>query len=112
MISRSGSKDRTKSIGAAIGLTITVGTIGDAIMQDRHERALLASGKCQAVAESLYTPPPSAHTSCCGDADSRSCSTYYTQPDPYLRTLWRCPDSDKGGALVEFWRRSTERPTP
>jgi hypothetical protein len=98
----------TKQIGAAIGLTITVGTIGYAIMQDRHERALLASGKCQAVAESLYTPAPTAHTSCYGPTESRRCSTYFTQPDPYFRTLWRCADPETSGALVEFWRRSTE----
>ena len=91
--------------------TVIAASIGYAIMQDHHQRALLASGKCQAVAESLYTPAPSAHTSCWGSAEHRQCSTYYTQPDPYFRTMWRCADPEQGGELVEFWRRSTDRAT-
>lgn len=89
-----------------IGMSLMV------IQKYRHESALLASGDCKAVTEALYTPPPTAHTSCYGDADSRRCNTWYSQPDPYFRTLWRCTDPDQGGKLVEFWRRSTDEAAP
>jgi len=94
------------AIALVIILVCVVFAVG--IKLDRHQRQLIASGNCHAVAEALYTPPPSAHTSCYGDAATRHCSTYYNQPDPYLRTLYRCADPDKGGKLTEFWRRSTD----
>lgn len=91
-----------------VGILI-VGTLVAAWTQDRRQRALLASGRCIQLVEALYTPPPRAHTSCYGDGTSQSCSTWYSQPDPYLRTLWRCPDPDRDGRQVEFWRRTAER---
>lgn len=105
-------QDIGKLIGGAVG-ALAIGTVTlMAVQNDRHERALLASGGCKAVTEALYTPPPSAHTSCSGDAESRRCNTWYSQPDPYFRTLWRCTDPDRGGKRVEFWRRSTDEAAP
>ena len=105
-------QDVGKLIGGAVA-ALVIGTVTlMAVQNDRHERALLSSGACKAVTEALYTPPPSAHTSCYGDSESRRCNTWYSQPDPYFRTLWRCADPDKGGKLVEFWRRSTDEAAP
>lgn len=99
-------------IGGAV-VAMAIGFVSlMAIQSDRQERALLASGQCLAVTEALYTPPPSAHTSCYGDAESRRCNTWYSQPDSYFRTLWRCTDASRGGKLVEFWRRSTDEARP
>lgn len=97
------------AVVSSLGLVIMVVVGGIAYLRDRYERALLAGGGCTAVIEALYTPPPRAHSSCSGDSGSQSCTTWYSQPDPYLRTLWRCPDPDHAGARVEFWRRSAER---
>lgn len=83
------------------------GIVG-AVKQDRHERELVASGQCERVTETLFTPPPVAHSSCYGDEASRSCTTWYTQADPYLRTLWRCREVAETDKIVEFWRRSSE----
>lgn len=102
--------DLGKLVGGAVAALIAVGTLMLAIRQDRYERALLAGGDCTLVLETLYTPPPVAHTTCVGE-QSRSCTTWYSQPDPYLRSLWRCPDPERAGAQVEFWRRSAERGT-
>lgn len=88
---------------------VTIAGVWLAWAQDQRQRNLLDSGTCTAVIEALYTPPPRAHSSCSGDSGSQSCTTWYSQPDPYLRTLWRCPDPDRDGARVEFWRRSSER---
>lgn len=76
-----------------------------AFQQDRHERALVADGHCVKITEALYTPPPSAHSSCYGDGAHRSCTTRYYQADPYMRSLWRCQDDND---TREFWRRTSE----
>lgn len=102
--------DTLKLIGGAVGLTAIVGFGAAAVIEDRHERALLAGGHCRKVMEALYTPPPSAHTSCYGTNGGPPCSTWYSQPDPYPRSLWRCADPDAGGKGVEFWRRTAEEP--
>ena len=105
-------RPQDRMIGGA-ACVMVIGIVSLMVLQnDHHERALLASGDCKAVTGALYTPPPSAHTSCFGDAESRSCNTWYSQPDPYFRTLWRCTDPDRGGKLVEFWRRSTDEAAP
>ncbi len=100
-----------KLAGGTLAALIVGGSLVLAIRQDRYERALLAAGDCALILEALYTPPPRAHTSCHGDGTSQSCSTWYIQPDPYMRSLWRCPDPKRAGAQVEFWRRSAERGT-
>lgn len=94
----------------AVVLAIAIGAAAG-ILRDRYERALLASGNCEFVMEVLHTPAPEHHTSCYGTPPT-SCSTWSSQPDPYLRSLWRCPDPDRDGARVEFWRRSAERLSP
>ena len=93
------------AIGALVGLCLCVMLGMWAIQQDRHERALVAGGHCVKITEALYTPPPSAHSSCYGDGAYRSCSTRYSQADPYMRSLWRCQDDDD---TREFWRRTSE----
>ena len=97
-----------KLVGGAAAALIAGVTIALATWQDRFQRDLLATGNCRAVMEVLYTPPRQAHSSCSGDAGSQTCTTRYSSPDPYLRTLWRCPDPARDGAWVEFWRRSAE----
>lgn len=79
-----------------------------AVEQDRHEQQLVADGYCSKITETLYTPPPRASTHCYGPDGSRWCSTSYSQPDPYMRSLWRCRDPEKQGQRVEFWRRTSE----
>jgi hypothetical protein len=101
-------RDMLKLAGGAVGAAIIAVGLAQAVKQNRHELDLLVGGKCHALTEALYTPLPRAHSSCRGDADHRYCSTYYTQSDPYLRTLYRCTDPDRGGKQVEFWRRSTD----
>lgn len=98
-----------KLLGGALAVTVAIGVGALAITKDRYERALLAAGGCTAVMETLYSPPRQAHSSCSGDTGSQTCTTWYSSPDPYLRTLWRCPDPARDGARVEFWRRSAER---
>ena len=100
-------RDFSKPIAATVGAALTIGTIGLAISADRHERDLILSGHCRAVTEVLYTPPPTARTSCYGE-NPPTCSTYFYQADPYFRTLWRCKDPERDGKPVEFWRRSRD----
>lgn len=97
-----------KLLGGAVGATILVGVSAMAVLQNRHERELIAGGHCEKVLEALYTPPPSAHTSCSGEDSSQYCSTRYSQGDPYMRSLWRCADPSREGRGVEFWRRTSE----
>lgn len=97
-----------KGLAASVGvLAIAIG-VAAGILRDRYERALLAGGSCELVMEVLHTPAPEYHTSCYGNPPT-SCNTWSSQPDPYLRSLWRCPDPARDGARVEFWRRSAER---
>ncbi len=91
----------------AVGLLVLVGLMMLGFQRDKRERELLASGTCTLLMEALYTPPPVAHTSC--GAEGRNCTTSFSQADPYMRSLWRCPDPERAGAEVEFWRRSAER---
>lgn len=97
-----------KAAAATLVLLVLAGALMVASWKDQRERDLLSSGTCTLVMEALYTPPPVGHTSCHGD-QSRSCTTWYSQADPYLRKLWRCPDPEREGVEVEFWRRSAER---
>lgn len=97
-----------KLLGGAVGATVLVGVSAMAILENRHERELIAGGHCQKILEALYTPPHRAHSSCYGDGPDRVCSTWYTQPDPYMRSLWRCADPSREGSGVEFWRRTAE----
>lgn len=112
MIGRRKPKDVAAGAGAAAVAVLVGGMVLVAVEADRAQKALLASGQCRAVTEALYTPPPTAHQSCYGGTDYAQCSTYYTQSDPYFRTLWRCTDASRGGKLVEFWRRSTDEARP
>lgn len=97
-----------KLLGGAVGASVLVGISAMAVLQDRHERELIAGGHCQKVMEALYSPPPSAHTSCSGEGSSRYCSTSYSQGDSYMRSLWRCTDPSREGRGVEFWRATAE----
>lgn len=97
-----------KLIMGGIGSLMIVGAVTSAIITDRHERDLIKAGHCQKVLEALYTPPPTAHTSCYGEGSGPPCSTRYSQPDPYLRSLWHCTDPEGDGRRVEFWRRTAE----
>lgn len=102
------NRDGLKLAGGAVGAGLIVAAVIGGVVNDQKQRTLVASGVCTKLTEAIYTPPPSAHSSCHGEGPSQSCSTYYTQSDPYLRSLWRCPkDGDQGG-VVEFWRRTTE----
>lgn len=98
----------TKLAGGAAGLVALVGLGTMLVMADRHERALVAGGHCTKITEALYTPPPSARSSCYGEGASQTCTTRYYQADPYMRSLWRCTDPEDGGRASEFWRRTTE----
>lgn len=91
--------------GAAVLMATGIAVV--AAMQDRHQRGLITGGHCERVMEALYTPPPIATTYCYGEGSGPPCSTFYSQPDPYLRTLWRCK-AEGGRAPEEFWRRSAE----
>jgi len=95
-------------VAAALVIILVCAAFAVAVRLDNRQLRLITSGKCHAIAEALYTPPPSAHSNCYGDAATRHCTTFYSQPDPYLRTLYRCSDPDKGGKRTEFWRRSTD----
>ena len=66
---------------------------------DKKEQELIASGKCIAVAEQLYQPPP---TMVCTSYNQNGACMAFTPlvSAPYLRTFWQC----EGGE--EFWRRS------
>lgn len=97
-----------KLVLGGVGGLVFVGAVTSAVIVDRHERDLIASGHCQKVLEALYTPPPSAHTSCYGAGNGPPCSTWYSQPDPYLRSLWHCTDPERDGRGLEFWRRTAE----
>lgn len=99
--------DALRLTGALSAIAIFVGLMAFAMTVDREERALIKGGHCTKVMEALYTPPPSAHTSCHGNGASQHCSTRYSQRDPYLRSLWRCVDPEDGRAH-EFWRRTSE----
>lgn len=94
-----------------IGLLLLLGVGGvilyGAMLMDRRQRELVAGGHYQKQLEALYTPPPTAHTSCSGDDSSRHCTTWYSQPAPYMRSLWRCTDPSDA-EQVEFWRPSVE----
>ena len=97
--------DAAKALGTLAGFCLIIVLLVWAVRQDRHERAMIASGHCLKITEALYTPPPSAHSSCYGDGAHRSCTTRYYQADPYMRSLWRCQDKDD---TREFWRRTSE----
>lgn len=99
---------RVEHIGAAAATFIFVGVFCMALREHGRRDAMVKSGLCKAVTEQLYTPPPSSHTSCYGDEKYRHCNTYFTQSDPYLRTLWRCPEPDTLGESTEFWRRTSK----
>ena len=101
------SRDFATGIMATGGLVLTAGVVGLAITIDRHERDLIKGGHCRAVTEVLYTPPPTATTSCYG-SNPPICSTHFIQADPYFRTLWRCHDPEREGREMEFWRRSRD----
>lgn len=94
--------------GGAVAV-LTIGTVTVGLWLDRSQRALIDGGHCQQVMEVLYTPPPVATTQCYGEGSGPPCSTFYSQADPYLRTLWRCANPNPGGDDIEFWRRSAER---
>lgn len=97
-----------KLLMGAFSLTAIVGFVGFDIVQERQQRALIADGHCTKVMEALYSPPPRAHSSCYGDGASRYCSTYYTQADPYMRSLWRCRSPEADARPKEFWRATAE----
>lgn len=102
------SRDLASVIGGGIAFAVMIMLVVLSIRQDRHERALIAAGVCETVTEALYVPPPVAHSSCHGEGAASYCTTYYTQSDPYLRTLWHCRDQDDAGRVSEFWRSSSE----
>lgn len=95
-------------IGGVLAGVLTIAIVVASIVQDRRERALLATGLCDKITEALYTPPPSYHTDCYGSGASQSCYTYVTQHQPYMRSLWRCADPEQEGHVEEFWRRTAE----
>lgn len=97
-----------RAVGTLVGFCLMIVLLVCAVRQDRHERALVAGGHCLKVTETLYTPPPSAHRSCFGDGASQTCTTRYRQPNPYMRSLWRCSDPEDDGETKEFWRRTSE----
>lgn len=97
-----------REIGGIGALVVTVVGLTLAYINDRRQRELLARGDCAKVTEALYTPPPVARTSCSGQDGSHSCTTWYQQADPYMRSLWRCTDPAEGGKASEFWRRTAE----
>jgi hypothetical protein len=97
-----------KLLSGAVGATVIVGIGAMAIIEDQRERELIAGGHCQKVMEALYTPPPRAQSSCSGDGSSQNCSTWYSQSDSYMRSLWRCADPSREGQGVEFWRPTAE----
>lgn len=100
--------DSARAIGTLLGFCLIIVLLVWAVRHDRHERALVAGGHCLKITEALYTPPPSARRSCFGNEASQTCTTRYHQPDPYMRSLWRCADPDNGNKPTEFWRRSAE----
>ena len=97
-----------KVLAGAVGACVMLGLTTAVVMQDRHERALVASGQCEKLREELFAPAPVAHSSCHGDPSFQSCTTYFTQADPYLRSLWRCKDPEARSGVAEFWRRTAE----
>ena len=97
--------DAARAFGALLGFCLIMALLVWVVRQDHHERALVAGGHCLKITEALYTPPPSAHSSCYGDGAYRSCTTRYYQADPYMRSLWRCQDDND---TREFWRRTSE----
>lgn len=97
-------RHRNALVGGA-GIALAVITLTISAINDRRDRALLAGGHCTKIAEALHTPPPVAHTSCSGGDGSQSCTTWYSQREPYMRSLWRCLDE---GHPREFWRRTAE----
>lgn len=97
-----------RGMAAALGGVFVIALLIWAVVQDRHQRALVDAGHCTKIAEALYTPPPTGHMSCHGAGDSRYCTTRYHQPDPYMRSLWRCADPAEAGRVSEFWRRTAE----
>lgn len=98
--------DALKAFGGLCGIVALLGIGALAVSIDREERALILGGHCTKIMEALYTPPPRAHRTCHGD-QGQYCSTWFSQPDPYLRSLWRCIDPEDGRAH-EFWRRTSE----
>lgn len=102
------NRDGLKLAGGAIGAGLIVAAVVGGVVSDQNQRALVASGICTKVTEAIYTPPPTAHSSCWREGAHQSCSTYHTQSAPYLRSLWRCPKEGDQGGVVEFWRRTTE----
>lgn len=96
------------ALAPAGAFALIVGGIGTiAVMENRHERELIDGGHCQKVMEALYTPPPTATTSCSG-GNPPSCFTIFWQEDPYVRSLWRCADPSREGQVEEFWRATSE----
>lgn len=100
--------DPAATVGKAAAAVIAIAAVVWGLLQDRHERALVAGGHCTKITEALYSPPPSARSSCYGEGASQTCTTHYYQADPYMRSLWRCADPEGGGRVREFWRRTTE----
>lgn len=109
MVGRPG--DLASIFGGAVVATLCVVLMVWLFQLDRHERALVAGGHCSKITETLYTPPPTGRTSCHGDGARQYCTTRYDQPDPYMRSLWRCMDPERDGRRVEFWRRTAEETT-
>lgn len=100
-----------KMMAGTLIVSLTGGIAVFAVLQSRHQLELIRGGHCRKIMEALYTPPPQAHSSCYGEGATRYCSTYYTQADPYMRSLWRCTDPERHDHPTEFWRRTAEELT-
>lgn len=100
-----------KALAGTLIVALTGGIAVFAVMQSRHQLELIRGGHCRKIMEALYTPPPQAHSSCYGEGATRHCSTYYTQADPFMRSLWRCVDPDRPDLPTEFWRQTAEEET-
>lgn len=97
-----------KLLGGAVGVTAILGIGAMTVLQNQHERELIAGGHCQKVLEALYTPPPTITTTCSPVGSSQICNSSYYQSPPYMRSLWRCADPGREGKGIEFWRSTAE----
>lgn len=96
-----------RRLSVVLVLVFVAIVVAATIIQNRKQVQLISNGFCKVVTEALYTPPPVAHSTCTGGINTtQHCQTYYTQSDPYMRTLWRCADPKRGDKVSEFWRRS------
>lgn len=89
---------RRRELAGIAALALAVTTTIVAVVQDRAQRQLIASGACTASAEAWYQPPATNY--CAWSNGDGMCMAWREhRPDPYLRTWWVC----EGGK--DFWRR-------